>query len=290
MNLESAPAPGTAEPTSVSELVAYLPSAEEYEINWDEEDTTATGAKSAQSPPGKTEATKAVVTSTGVWMEATTNVAMGESTIEAPASYDRRKTFKFQSLAEQFPDLPSTKRRDNQKDKETDNNKARDLQPKEALDISAQPSAVRLASTLLEAELERRMARAARFGPKQADPDTAGLHKGLERVVRFGGSATTGDARSTIGVAALDQALSETTGRRVEEHESFWGRGRVQKRAQGGARRGGRGGGRSGVMRNGDVRNQQRKRGDAVAVNSVLDDPVEREKAEKRKNRFGAVA
>ena len=295
-----------AEPAPVADPTAHLPSAEEYEINWDEDDTAATGAKSAKSALAKPEVTKVAATSSSEGAVTTATVGTEQSKTEEQASKDGKKPFTFKRLAEQFTDLPSTKK--------PDNKKAKSEKPKEAPAMAvvevkadeapAEPEAevkqaapeptfaAGLAPTPLEAELEKRKARAARFGAEQTDPKAAESLKKLERAARFGGGGTTGDAESTVGVKGLDQALPERKGKRAGEHGSSGGRGGVQKRTRFGGDRGQRRHGGGGDRRNGGAGagNQQKKTGGAPAVNSVLDDPAEREKAEKRKNRFGNAA
>ncbi|KAF8442728.1 hypothetical protein BGX38DRAFT_1272080 [Terfezia claveryi] len=290
-------APAAPEPTPVADPTAHLPSAEEYEINWDEDDTAATGTKSAKSTPAKPDVTSASVVET-----ATETVGTGESKTGEETAKDGKKPFTFKRLAEQFTDLPSTKK--------PDNKKARGENLKEAAaeanveetpakpEAEVKPAATEptftagLAPTPLEAELEKRKARAARFGAEKADPNAAESLKKLERAARFGGggAGTTGDAESTVGVKGLDQALPERKGKRAGEHGSSGGRGSMQKRTRFHGDRGQRRQGGGGDRRNGGANNQQRKTGGTPAIKSVLDDPAEREKAEKRKNRFGTAA
>ncbi|RPB27690.1 hypothetical protein L211DRAFT_834541, partial [Terfezia boudieri ATCC MYA-4762] len=100
-------APAAAEPAPVVDPTAHLPSAEEYEINWDEDDTAATGTKSAKPTPAKPD-----VTSVGALETATETVETGESKTGEQAAKDGKKPFTFKRLAEQFTDLPSTKKTD----------------------------------------------------------------------------------------------------------------------------------------------------------------------------------
>jgi len=302
-----------AEPALAADATAHLPSAEEYEINWDEDDTAATGAKSTKPAPAKPEPAelkKAVVASASAGVAATGGT-QGESKIEeqeaAQPSKDGKKPFTFKRLAEQFTDLPSTKRQDNKKPAKTESAKeapavaatTEKIEETTAKpETEAKPSTPEstftagLAPTPLEVELEKRKARAARFGAEQADPNAAESLKKLERAARFGGGVTTGDAESAVGVKGLDQALPERRGKRTGGHGSAGGGGNAQKKARFSGDRGQRrqGGSGGGERRNGGGNNQQKKAGGVPAVNSVLDDPAEREKAEKRKNRFGNAA
>lgn len=306
--LEASDREGAAsEPAPAADATAHLPSAEEYEINWDEDDTTATGPKSAKPALAKVEAAevkKVVVASVSTGPE---QPKAGDSKTEQQeaeqTSNDGKKPFTFKRLADQFADLPSTKK--------TDTKKSKGEKPKETPTVAAtaeakedetpakpeaevEPAAPEptftagLAPTPLEVELEKRKARAARFGAEQVDPTATESLKKLERAARFGGGSTTGDAESTVGVKGLDQALPERRGKRTSEHGNPGGRGGVQKRARFGGDRGQRRQGGGGDRRNGGANNQQKKTGGALAVKSVLDDPAEKEKAEKRKNRFGA--
>ncbi|KAF8429052.1 hypothetical protein EV426DRAFT_583417 [Tirmania nivea] len=303
------------EPAPAADAKAHLPSAEEYEINWDEDDTAATGTKSTKSASAKPEVTKVAVASTSAGTAVTEQLkaaGTGESKTEEQEAVeqlkDGKKPFTFRRLAEQFTDLPSTKKPDNKKAKNekpketpavtaTVESKAEETAAKpeaEAKPATPEPTfTAGLAPTPLEAELEKRKARAARFGAEQGDPNAVESLKKLERAARFGGAVTAGNTESTVGVKGLDQALPERKGKRAGEYGSSGGRGGVQKRTRFGGDRGQRrqgGGGVGGDRRNGGASNQQKKAGGAPAVRGVLDDPAEREKAEKRKNRFGTAA
>ena len=292
-------------PAPVADPTAHLPSAEEYEINWDEDDTAATGAKSTKSASAKPEVTKVVATSSSGAVT-TATVGTGESKTEEQASKDGKKPFTFKRLAEQFTDLPSTKKPDNKKVK---SEKPKEAPVAAAVEVKADEApakpeaevepaapeptfAAGLAPTPLEAELEKRKARAARFGAEQTDRNAAESLKKLERAARFGGGGgTAADVEPTVGVMGLDQALPERKGKRAGEHGSSGGRGGVQKRTRFGDRQRRHGGGvGGGDRRNGGASNQQKKVGGAPTAKSVLDDPAEREKSEKRKNRFGNAA
>lgn len=118
-----------------------------------------------------------------------------------------------------------------------------------------------LAATSIDEELEKRRARAAKFGLSTDDSDTI---KALERAKRFGTGPVSADASTDttkeVGVARLDQALPERPGRAMKRGREDTGeagdtfedpglkrRGhgrRFRGRSRGGAARG-RGGDRS---------------------------------------------
>lgn len=312
--------PPVATPTSAADATAHLPSAEEYEINWDEDDTAATGPKSAKPTPAKQETSnlkKVVLVGADSETAPKTVGAQGEKKSEdqEPAqSKDGKKPFAFKRLADQFSDLPSTKKPDTKKKPEaskeaptpaTEKKKEEAVQPEpetEAKTADPEPSfAAGLAPTPLDVELEKRKARAARFGAEQqVDPTAAESLKKLERAARFGAAAGAGaTADADVGVKGLDQALPERKGKRAGENVSAGGaRGGVQKRARygdrGQRRHGGSGGGNTGGDgRSGGYNNPPtapKKAGGVSTSKSVLEDPLERDKAERRKNRFGAPA
>lgn len=297
---EAAP-PLPAAPAA-ADAVAHLPSAEEYEVNWDEDDTTAIGPKSAKLAQSKTgSAGVEGVLSTPAAREQSKvvgtkgNVVKAEDKI-APTEPEGKKPFKFKRLAEQFTDLPSTKTTETKKTPSeadiskttaaTPSEKPALLQKTEAEVKPATPEqsfSAGLAPTPLQVELEKRKARAARFGAEQVDSTAAESLKKLERAARFGSTNNHGDAGdAAVGVKGLDQALPERKVKRAGDHVNGGVRGGVQKRARYGDRGQRRQGGTIG---GGDHRNSAPRKGTAAV--SILDDPVEREKAEKRGSRFG---
>ena len=304
---------------------AHLPSAEEYEINWDEDDTAASGPKSAKLPPAKPESPelkKVVVASASAGDSATMEEPkiLGASSEKKPedknavavgssSTTEGKKPFTFKRLADQFSDLPSNRKPDAKKAagspkspapaEKKDTKLASKPDTQEKLVTTPTPAApepsftANLPPTPLEAELEKRKARAARFGADNTDPAATESLKKLERAARFGAAEPAED--SVVGVKGLDQALPEHMRRkRGNEHTGGGGRGGVQKRArfghQGQRRQGGGAGGGNDRRNGGGNQHQQKKAGGGSGAKSVLDDPTEREKAERRKNRFGNPA
>ncbi|KAI5808656.1 hypothetical protein DFH27DRAFT_540528 [Peziza echinospora] len=320
---KSSATPAAAAPEAST--TAHLPSAEEYEINWDEDETTSTGGpKSAKLPPAKPETsavkkpvTPAVGASAATSADLSKPSAAPVSSETTDSSATGKKPFTFKRLADQFTDLPSTKKTDTKKTGTTPATQAAttvaatpqvEAKP-EAPVVAAAPEpeaapepsfAANLPPTPLESELERRKARAARFGQDSLDPVAADSLKKLERAARFGGAAPAESTESAsvetkVGVKGLDQALPEHTrkGKRANDHgANVAGRGGIQKRARHGDRgppgRGGRGPSATPTGKTTVVTGTQRRAGSAPGAKSVLDDPTEREKAERRKNRFGA--
>ena len=287
-------------PTPAADAVAHLPSAEEYEVNWDEDDTAATGSKSAKLPLSKLESADVKKLSSTPAGREQSKAKRGEVKVDDKTESEGKRPFRFKRLAEQFTDLPSTTTTDINKtlSKEdtpittvaVSSEKSTSQQKTEAAvkpDTIEQSFSAGLAPTPLQVELEKRKARAARFGAEQADPTATESLKKLERAARFGSTTTQEDSGdATVGVKGLDQALPERKVKRAGDHMNGGVRSGVQKRARYGDR-GQRRQGSTGGVGGGDRRNSAPRKG-TTAV-SILDDPVEREKAEKRRNRFGAV-
>lgn len=288
-------------PASAADAVAHLPSAEEYEVNWDEDDTAATGPKSAKLAPSKPESAD-VKKALSTPARAAGTKGSGAKVVDKTASTEPegKKPFTFKRLADQFTDLTSAKTTEIKKTPSmpdipkttaaTPSENPASLQKTEAEVKPAtqeQSFSAGLAPTPLQVELEKRKARAARFGAEQVDPTAAESLKKLERAARFGSTNTHGDAGDAIvGVKGLDQALPERKVKRGGDHVNGGVRGGVQKRARYGDRGQRRQGGTGGIG-GGDRRNSAPRKGTASV--SILDDPAEREKAEKRRGRFGAV-
>lgn len=95
------------------------------------------------------------------------------------------------------------------------------------------PLAANLPTTTLDTELEKRRARAARFGIKETDSDAL---KAIERAKKFG----TGDAGDRAAVKGLDEALPERgvkRGRGREDRDGGEGRGEKRSKVRGGRQR-----------------------------------------------------
>ena len=291
-------------PAPAADAVAHLPSAEEYEVNWDEDDTTATGPKSAKLAPSKPESAdvKKALSTPREQSRAAGTKGSGMKVADKTASTEPegKKPFTFKRLADQFTDLPSTKTTEIKKTpsmpdipKATSATSSENPALLQKTEAGVKPAtqeqsfSAGLAPTPLQVELEKRKARAARFGAEQVDPNAAESLKKLERAARFGSTNTHGDAGDAIvGVKGLDQALPERKVKRAGDHVNGGVRGGVQKRARYGDRGQRRQGGTGGIG-GGDRRNSAPRKGTTSV--GILDDPVEREKAEKRRGRFGAV-
>lgn len=150
-----------------------------------------------------------------------------------------------------------------------------------------------LAQSTLDSEIEKRKARAARFGTSNAagtdetpveGADTADQDKALARAQRFGLSAT-----ETATIGKLDVALSSEKGRRRGPREGAQSNGNASFDDPGLIRRGGRGGrgGRFGGGRN-------RREGSAGARPTGVEkrgpgyNEADRKAADARKARFAA--
>ncbi|KAF8471741.1 hypothetical protein BDZ91DRAFT_716413 [Kalaharituber pfeilii] len=317
----TAPAVSAAPPAA--DAKAHLPSAEEYEINWDEDDTTSAGGpkstKAALLKPELSEVKKVVASASsganpaehprtvGASSEKKTDEKSGQAITNTAA--DGKKPFIFKRLAEQFSDLPSVKKPDTKKSGTTakpeiaqkiQSAAAKDSNPGPASnpETESKPTAseqafkANLPPTPLELELEKRKARAARFGADNVDPVAAESLKKLERAARFGAADPAGTGDTAVAVKGLDQALPEhKKGKRSGDHVGGGGRGGIQKRTRYGDRNhGGRRPDAGGDRRNGGPpAGGAQNKASAPAVKRILDDPIEREKAEKRKNRFGTT-
>ena len=152
------------------------PATGEDEIDWDDEAPATTTAPAANPPPAS---------ATGGTGQPANPTAVPN---QVPA-IDPSKT----------SDLTVTKSTENPADN--------------VADISAEASATapdftsNLPATSVDAEIEKRKKRAARFGIPESDAAATEATKSLERAKRFG--TTTAEGAGDIGVGALDRALPE---------------------------------------------------------------------------------
>ena len=132
-----------------------------------------------------------------------------------------------------------------------------------------------IAATDLDAEIEKRKARAKRFGLKVEDDDSL---KKLERAKKFGGSGPPN---------ALDEALPERRKRGREDYEDG-GRNKRRGGGRGGPR--GRGGHRDNDRRREDRDNRREDRGTRGGNGTNWMSAADREKAEARKAKWAKPA
>lgn len=147
-----------------------------------------------------------------------------------------------------------------------------DVKPAEAEEKPAEPVqsfAIGLASTAADDEAKKRAERAKRFGLEEDDD----AKKRAERAKRFGLDEK--ELASSLDSALPERPLRRGRTRGGQEHD-----GRINKRQGPDRRNGGRRQGRGG--RGGGPRR------DAGPRRNILDDPVEKAKAEKRAARFAS--
>lgn len=128
-----------------------------------------------------------------------------------------------------------------------------------------------LSSTAADDEAKRRADRAKRFGLDEEDED---VKKRTERAKRFG--IDDKELATGLDAALPERSLKRGRGRTGEAGDA----GRPGKRQSLDRRGGGRRGGREGK--------DGASRGDGASKKTVLDDPTEKAKAEKRAARFAA--
>lgn len=281
---DAAPSPATNN--------AHLPTADDYEVDWDDNDDPAPAPITTSAPVAESAlaALDSAPTTTSPEKPKKKFVSIA-ALFDAPATattttpaVTKTPTKSTKDHNSQSPSSPSTVTDD------PNTSTASTSAPK-----AAEPNfAAGLEASSLDVELERRKARAKRFGT-ESDAPTAEATKKLEREKRFGASATGEEtvAKKEV-VKGLDSALPER---------------RERKRGPPGHVEGGRGGKRSrqapqpthhngsGAARNGDRRpNQQGPRRNMGGVQKsgggyrgVLDDPTEKAKAEARARKFGVA-
>jgi SAP domain-containing ribonucleoprotein len=240
--------PATPE-TSSTPAASHLPSAEEYEVDWDENDKPAAPAAEPVAPT-----------------PAPAPAAAEEKKVEKP----KRKT-----IASLF-DTPSTTTAAAAKEPSSPSTVSDETSNKPAPAAAAPtPSfSANLPTTSLDEEIARRKKRAERFGLSAQESDAL---KALERQKRFG---TVDEKKDVEG---LDAALPERERKRRNEGVQQQGRGGKrgrfegrQQQQRGGQKRGGP---------NGNGRNPGR----VQKTVPVTADPEERRKAEERRKRFAAA-
>lgn len=278
---------------------------DDYDINWDDDaDHTSKPTTTASKPAPATKAPAPAPAST------TTTPAPPTDASSANAS--EKKKFQFKSIAAQFEEEARLKAEAAEAAKKA-SEEAKAAAPAEGTEattettVTEEPKPTGPISSKLETlpvehpapvtideELERRKARAARFGMSVEDNEAI---KKLERAKKFGAenAGAEGDdkegEKKVLVVKGLDQALGHDRKRRFEGN----GRGEDKRRRGGnfGGQRGPRGGrgpapprgGRSNVPNTGG----ERRSGPApTGPRKITDDPAERAKAEARAKRFAS--
>lgn len=279
---EAAPSPATNN--------AHLPTADDYEVDWDDNDDPAPAPITTTAPVAAPVAADSAPKTSSPEKPKKKFVSIA-ALFDAPATtttttlaVTKTPTKSTKEHNSQSPSSPSTVTDD------PNTSAASTSAPKTAADPNF---AAGLEASSLDVELERRKARAKRFGT-ESDAPTAEATKKLEREKRFGGSAAGEEtvAKKEV-VKGLDSALPER---------------RERKRGPPGHVEGGRGGKRSrqapqpahhngsGAARSGDRRPNQGPRRNMGGVQKsgggyrgVLDDPTEKAKAEARARKFGVA-
>ncbi|MCJ1243122.1 hypothetical protein MMC30_000319 [Trapelia coarctata] len=281
----SQPAPTTSAKSSTATAVA------DDEIDWDDEkekddenDKDATPA----AAPEPTPAGKAALAAGGKGQPANPVAVPNQVLAEDPATTDDLTVKQPSTTTPTNPEAPTTTT-----EIETDDT------PAPAASFSQN-----LAQTSLDAELEKRKARAARFGLPA--PDDSDAVKALERAKKFGteteegkkvvvgglNSALPERAARKRGRGEVDRSAEEEKGAKRQDSRRRDGRGRGRS-----ARGGGRGGGSKGAGEGGKGRaaegkagkKEEKKEEGPKVVTSVVSEK-DRAAAEARKKRFAAAA
>lgn len=295
---DSAPSPATNN--------AHLPTADDYEVDWDDNDdpapasTSAAAAPVAESRPAAADVATTTTSSpekpkkkkfASIAALFETPAAAAAAAAAAPATtttlaVTKTPTKSTKDHNSQSPSSPSTVT--------DDPNTATSASVPKATEPNF---AAGLEASSLDVELERRKARAKRFGT-ESDAPTAEATKKLEREKRFGASA---GGEETVAkkeaVKGLDSALPERRERKRGPPAHVEG-GRGQKRSRGAPQPVHHNG--SGAARSGDRRPNQGPRRNAGGVQKsggggergyrgVLDDPTEKAKADARARKFGVA-
>lgn len=271
---------------------AHLPTADDYEVDWDDNDepaapaptTTIAAPSAAPAAPSPAPVTEAVA--------------------PTPTSPPKPKK-KFASIAALFDSTPATAATTTPSTTKTPSKPAKDhnsQSPSSPSTVTDDPSAptastsapkseptfaAGLEASSIDVELARRKARAKRFGI-EADAPTLEATKKLEREKRFGANAAEEVAPKKEAVKGLDSALPERRERKrgpPAHVENARG-----KRSRAGAQQVNHNG--SGAARGSERRPNQGPRRNIGGVQKsgykgILDDPTEKAKAEARARKFG---
>lgn len=281
--------------------------ADDYEVNWEEDDTTKGDAKAATpAQNGKEEVKPAAAAPAAA--PATTAPSATETkaapVAEEPAG--EKKKFVFKSLAAQFEEEEARKKAEAEAKKaaatapaatETKTDDAAAAPATEtpaekpgriaAEFINKPPTAASESSKVTVASLDDEIAkikkRAERFGQSVDENETL---KRLERARKFAveNESGEGDAKGANQprlLKNLDQALPERTDRKR----------RGENNERGGKRQRGRGGRNDGRGERREPREPREPREQqAPKKSTILDDPTEKAKAEARAKRFASAA
>lgn len=284
---------------------AHLPSAADYEVDWDNDEEPAATTSETAAVKESTLIIKAAPSSATVSVPTPTEScrAAVDATSTAPVSTtaavnDQRP--KRRTIASLFDDPPASSLTTSAKKPAiepsspstvTDDPKA--STPKEklsAVEPIAELSsfAANLPSTSLDDEIARRKKRAERFGLSVEESETL---KALERQKRFG--AAVSEDKGTTAVRGLDEALPEH--QRNKRRRDNEGPGAAGAGGRGGKR--GRIDGRDRRLEGNGHRNHNHsmRSGGGPTISTIAsgrvqkriaDDPEERKKAEQRRRRF----
>lgn len=304
----------TADAPSPATNKAHLPTADDYEVDWDDNDDPAPAATTTT-----TATTTAAAAPVAVAAEPSVKSVTSESaTLTKPT--DEKPKKKFVSIAALF-DTPAaaTTAATTPAVAKTPTKPAKDLQnsqsPSSPSTVNDDPNtntastsapakpeptfAAGLEASSLDVELERRKARAKRFGMDE-DVTTNEATKKLEREKRFGNAATEETTAKKEVVKGLDSALPEHRRERKRGPPGHAESGRGGKRSRGGnnsnVNNNGSGAGRGGDR---DRRPQVPRRTTggvqkpgaqkSSGYKAILDDPTEKAKAEARARKFGVA-
>ncbi|KAL7269564.1 hypothetical protein RUND412_007762 [Rhizina undulata] len=279
-NAASRPA-ASSTPTATG-ASTHLPTADDYEVDWDNDDETTP----APNPASTLDTAKATKTSAE-------NPNDDRSEVEKP---------KKKSIAALFDDAPASSSRIPKPAAAAGTIQNPPTQPSSPSTVSedtngAKPAAQKpvqpsysanLPGTSIEEELERRKVRAKRFG---INPEEDEAIKKLEREKRF----ATGEQQNKPEVKGLDSALPE---RQERKRRQDGGEGRNNdKRPRAGNNNNrnhnnngsGHGGRRQQSNRRHPGNRVERRSGNGGSGGSILDDPTEKAKAEARAKKFGVA-